>query len=527
MNRTGQWVVFVALAALTLTRSATAQELGKNDVLNWGESAPDTLDPHTLLTYANAYTKLNLYDTLYRTVGNPPQLVAWLAADHTVSADGLTWVFTLRHGVKFHSGGEMTSADVVYTFRRLLALKQAASAPFWPILKPQNVTALDRYRVQFVLEQPYAPFLSALPLAGIVEKAVAEAHTIDGDWAARWLAQNDAGSGPYSAEPGSFAVSQKVRLTWFPDYFQTWRADPIKRVNIATIREETTLALALAKGEVQGTGSTISSDTIGRIKAAKGVVVTRDEAMRTFLITMNNERPPLNDIHVRRAISYAFDYDGFINVLRGGTVARNAGPLPENLWGNPKPPYGYQRDLAKAKAEIALAKKDGVDLSRTLTLYGFTGTQDTALVSQLVQSNLREIGLKVEYKTAYFASIAAMTKTSETSPDLWAHWVSSYFVDPENWIGEMYDSQFHGTWKAAAWYKNDMVDALLREARTTLDQDRRAALYARATRLIIDDAPAVWIYNAVEYRGLSARVKGFTYTPIGGGVEFRLMSLAP
>jgi peptide/nickel transport system substrate-binding protein len=317
-----------------------------------------------------------------------------------------------------------------------------------------------------------------------------------------------------------------VQLNWFPDYFQPFNPKPIKRVNVGTIKEETTLALALMKGEVQGTGSTISSDTIDRIRGGKGVVVTRDESMRTFLITMNNQRPPFNNIHVRKAISYAFDYDGFINVLRGGTVARSPGPLPENLWGNPKPPYGYKHDLAKAKAEIELAKKDGVDLSRTLTLYGFTGTQDTTLVSQLVQSNLRDIGIKVEYKTAYFAPIAAMTKSADTSPDMWAHWVSSYFVDPENWIGEMYDSQFHGTWKAAAFYKNDKVDVLLREARTSLDQDKRAALYGQAGALIIEDAPAVWIYNAIEYRGLSSRIKDFTYTPIGGGSEFRLMTLA-
>ena len=57
----------------------------------------------------------------------------------------------------------------------------------------------------------------------------------------------------------------------------------------------------------------------------------------------------------------------------------------------------------------------------------------------------------------------SLTKV-ETTPDMWVHWVSTYFADPENWIGQMYDSQFHGTWKASSWYKNDKVDAMLREA---------------------------------------------------------------
>ena len=380
--------------------------------------------------------------------------------------------------------------------------------------------------MKFVIDKPYAPFLSALPLAGIVEKAVVQAHAKDGDWAASWLSGNDAGTGPYTADPSSFVGSEKVRFNWFPDYFVPWQAKPIKRVNITTIKEESTQALALMKGELMGTYSRISSDTIERLSQAKGVVVTRNDTMRTFLIGMNNLRPPFDNIHVRKAISYAFDYDGFIDILRGGTVVRNPGPLPENLWGNPKGLIGYKHDMARAKAEIELAKKDGVDLSRTLTLWGFTGTQETILVSQLVQSNLRELGLKVEYKTAFFGAIAATTNKPETTPDMWAYWVSSYFIDPENWIGEMYDSQFHGTWKAMAWYKNDKVDSLLREARVALDQAKRATLYEQASEFVVADAPAVWIYNSIEYRGLSARIKGFTYTPIGGGVEFRYMSLS-
>ena len=71
---------------------------------------------------------------------------------------------------------------------------------------------------------------------------------------------------------------------------------------------------------------------------------------------------------------------------------------------------------------------------------------------------------------------------------MWIHWVSTYFVDPENWIGQMYDSQFHGTWKASAWYKNAKVDELLRKARVTVAQAERQPLYEEATRMIVADA---------------------------------------
>lgn len=108
---------------------------------------------------------------------------------------------------------------------------------------------------------------------------------------------------------------------------------------------------------------------------------------------------------------------------------------------------------------------------------------------------------------------------------MWVHWVSSYFIDPENWIGQMYDSQFHGTWKASCWYKNDKVDALLREARRLDDQNKRRALYEEASRLVVADAADIWIYNAIELRGLSNRLRGFQFSPIGSGADFRTMSL--
>ena len=495
-----------------------------NEVLNWGEGAADTLDPHATRSTTDVTAKINLYDGLYRYDGL--ELAPSLATGHTVSSDGLTWTFTLRQGAKFHSGNEVTADDVVYSVRRLLALKQAPAAPFWPILKPENVVANGRYEVRMTLDKPYAPFLAAVPMIGIVDKAVVESHAVNGDWAASWVAANDAGSGPYSVAPGSFRPSQVLTLNWFPDYFAPWGPKPIKQVSITTTREATTLALALLKGELNSTDTRIAADTIDRIRKGTNVKVVGEQSMRTFVLTMNNARPPFDNIHVRKAISYAFDYDGFIGTLREGTVLRNVGPIPQNLWGNPADLVGYRHDVAKAKAELDLARKDGVDLSRSLVVYGFTNTRDTYLATQLLQSNLRQIGLKVDIKDTFFPNLASMAANRDTAPDMWFHWVSAFFIDPSNWIGEMYDLQFQGTWKASAFYKNAKVDALLRDAIVTADQDKRRGLYEDASRLVVADAPALWIYNAVEYRGLNNRVQGYHFSPVGGGAYFRVMSLS-
>jgi peptide/nickel transport system substrate-binding protein len=108
---------------------------------------------------------------------------------------------------------------------------------------------------------------------------------------------------------------------------------------------------------------------------------------------------------------------------------------------------------------------------------------------------------------------------------MWVHWVSTYFVDPENWIGQMYDSRFHGTWKASSWYRNERVDDLLSRARTSLDRAERERLYQEATRLVVADSPDIWVYNTVNLRGLSRRVQGYRFSPVGSGGELRHMWL--
>ena len=88
------------------------------------------------------------------------------------------------------------------------------------------------------------------------------------------------------------------------------------------------------------------------------------------------------------------------------------------------------------------------------------------------------------------------------------------------------DSGYHGTWKASSWYQDDRVDELLRTARAETDRDKRAAAYEEASRIVVGDAADIWIYNTVQLRGLSDKVKGYKFSPVGSGGEIRWMSLA-
>lgn len=515
-----------AIAAFALALPAEAQRR-PNEIV-WGDQLPGGLDPHVIADVPMQFIQLNVYDELYRYQGNPPELVPWLASGHTVSADGLTWTFTLRPGITFHDGSDLTAEDVVYSFQRVLALRRGPAAAFLPILDPAGVTAPDKLTVQFRLKSPYAPFLAAIPLVAIVNAKLVKANEKNGDWGTAWLSSNEAGSGAYRLDPATYRPQELADLTRHREHFMGWSHNekPIDVVRSRPILETTTRVNALLRGDIDATDSYLPTDMVERVSRARGVRVARDESMRVMVIRMNNRRPPFDNVHFRRCLSHAFNYPGFITGILRDYAVRNSGPIPKNLWGAPADLAGYDFDLEKARAACERAKAQGAPVDREIEVHIQTQLAQTTQAAELFQSDLRRIGITLKIVPSTWPTLTASTAKVETTPDMWVHWVSTYFADPENWIGQMYDSQFHGTWKASSWYKNEKVDAMLREARATTDQNRRKELYEAASRIVVDEAADIWIYNTVQLRGLSNRVQNYQFSPVGSGGELRRVSLS-
>jgi peptide/nickel transport system substrate-binding protein len=520
--------VFLTQASVLAMLSQVPSAFGQSQSaeLNWSEGPPSVLDPHIVFDGPMVFYMLNTYDTLYRYSGNPPKIVPWLANEYTASPDGLSWTFKLRPGSKFQDGSEITAEDVVYSFKRLLALNRGPAAVFRPIL--ESVSASDKHTVQFKLKVPYAPFLSTVPLVAIVNPRVIAPNVKDNDWGSAWLSANSAGSGPYMVDTKTYRPLEALDFRRFEDHFAGWghNPKPVSLIRNRYILETTTRVSALMRGDIDAIDHYLPVDQLERIGRTKGLRVTSDETMRVFVITIHNQRAPLDNVHFRRALSHAFNYKGFIDgILRKGAV-RNPGPIPQNLWGSPADVKGYEYSLEMAKAELEKARAAGAPVDREIEIHTQNQQAQTTQAAQVFQADLRKIGINLKIVPNLWPPLAAAATKAETSPDMWVHWVSAYFIDPENWIGQMYDSSFHGTWKGSAWYKNDKVDQLLREARRELDQDRRRSLYEQASRIVVEDAADIWVYNTIQMRGLSQRIKGFEFSPVGGGSEFRILSLS-
>jgi peptide/nickel transport system substrate-binding protein len=519
---------FAALAAAAVAFRARFAGAAAADAFVAGQDLPANLDPHQILDVGMTQYALNTYDNLYRYEDNPPRMQPWLAEGHTVSGDGLIWEFKLRDGVKFHDGSELTAADVVYSFQRLLAIGRAPASSFLSILKPDSVTAPDRKTVRVTLGQPYGPFFSMIPMVFIVNPRAIKANEESGDWGAKWLASNEAGSGAYRLAPATYVPLERADVEKFDDHFFGWGDNPqaVKRIEWRPTKVTSTRVLALLNGTLDMTDSFLPVDQVERIDKSGNAHVAKNVTMRLLVIRMNNTKPPFDNINARKCFAHAFNYAGFIDEIVKGNAQRNPAPLPNNIWGYPKDVTGYEFDLAKAKEYFDKAVAEGAPMKRPIELHVQQPLEQTVQAGQLFQSDLATVGIDLKLVNDTFANMTSASTKPESTPEMWIHWVSTYYVDPDNWIGQMYDSRFHGTWKASNWYTNPQVDDLLRKARFMTEQEDRAPLYEQAARLIVADSPDIWIYNMIEVCGLANRVQGFRHCPVGSGGEVRWMHLS-
>jgi peptide/nickel transport system substrate-binding protein len=479
-------------------------------------SAYDTLDPHAVFDVGRVASRLNLYDGLMRWQDNPPQLEPWLAESYEISDDGLTYTFKLRQGAKFHDGSAIEASDVVYSIDRILGMQKGAYSLFNGVIEPGTTQAPDPHTVVFTLTNPSAIFLATVPEIHIVNTDLVKANEKDGDWGTTWLSSNDAGSGSYQLTRYDPAIGWQA--TRFEDHFMGWDSNPnpLDEIEFRTVVEINSRVLGLMNGDFHGTDGYLPQDQVKRLAADDNIYVDEQESMRIFYSIIHNGRSPMNDVNFRKAISYAFDYDGFIDNILSGSVARDPVPLPNNIWGAPAGVEGYTYDLEKAKEHLAMVKEP----LRKITLGALAGYGQTEQAAALLQNGLNKIGVETEIVAEPWPVASGKMRDEQQMYDLLFLWRSTYYADPNNWVGEMYACDQIGA-RNNSWYCNPEVDKLLMEARTTTDTELRRANYEKASTMVMEDAAGIFVYNTKWFGPFNTKVKGVRFCPIGNGQEMR------
>jgi peptide/nickel transport system substrate-binding protein len=450
------------------------------------------LDPQLVAAFSRSRRSPMLYNQLVRFEPDMTP-VPELAESWQTSADGLTWTFKLREGVKFHDGQELTSADVKFTFDRLFE-KSPGKSDFIAV---DRVEPAGKYAVKFVTKEPFAGLLAALGgfWGFIISEAGIKKH---GD-----LNKAALGTGPFILE--DWKVEQQMVLKKNPHYFKKGRPY-VEQLVLRTIPDEANIVAALRTGQIQH-AFIEDNKNFNLLKEEKALTGYRSSRLGYDFLNINASRGPLKDVRVRQAISWAVDRAQVLRVAAAGfgrltapaTAPMKQWQLPEEQWMR----Y-YKPDVERAKKLMAEA---GQGQGFTVKL-GVIPTFPTMVSgAPVIAAQLKRIGITAEIENVEYA--VWIKRWQARDFDLTMNTTPGY-ADPDTAFFRALHSSKGQNWNS--WNVPEL-DALLEEGRRTLDARKRKEIYDRVQIMILEQVPQLWLFSADTIDFTQNTVKGFRQHP--------------
>lgn len=445
----------------------------------------------------------NLYDALVDyDESTPPKIEPALAESWKVSDDKLVYTFNLRKGVKFHSGNEFTAEDVKYSIDRLLTINMGHAFLFAGILKPGDTDVVDKYAVRFRTRIPFAPFIQILAYLQILDSKLMKEHTKAqgpygplGDYGSDWLMGGfDAGCGPYRLT--EFRAAETVILDRFDDYYRGWKENQITKIEILLIKEEATYKLLMDTGVITISDISRSPTFYKLMRESPMHRVLMEPGLAPWGIWFNVKKPPLDDVHLRRALAYAMDSEKWIKdvLLRTPGVTSDVinGPLARAMpMSIDDQLLGYStHNIAAAKKELAQSKYKGEVIT-----FNYVPHEDFRLTALLFQSGAAEIGVNIKIEALPWAQYIDAVARWETTPHIEISYSIPAYLDPDAYLYPMFHTLEEGYAsynRNPMHYSNPKVDELLEKGRSSQDPAERARIYAEVQRIIHSEVPCVF-----------------------------------
>jgi peptide/nickel transport system substrate-binding protein len=494
--------------------SAAALSLGGFGGVAFGQSgqtlvignqgAQSHFDPHAGQDYPTSVLMRNVYDGLTDVVDLPPRIVPRVATEWTVSDDGLVYVFKLNPNARFHDGSALTAEAVKFSFARIQSMGRGNNWMIDGVVGPDSIKVIDDHTVEFTLLKPFAAFLSVLPWISIVNPAIIAANE-GGDQGATYLLNNTAGSGPFQV-----ARFEPENLIEFKRNPEGWRegGGNTDTVIWRYVRENTNQRLMLQRGEIH-MAVDLTSDDVTALQGSPGVTMVVEPGDRTFTFKMNTQHGPTADVNLRKAISYAFNYEEMLRV--SGYADLMQGPLPTSFLGHDDALDVPRMDLDKAKEY--LAKTEWPNGGLTLDCVYVVGLEQERLWSLVLLDSLRALNINVNIIPATWPDMLSMASSPETFPAFFNVYLGVAYADPDVIAYAGYHSSRNGGWQNPV-YSNPEVDALIEAGRSEVDEAKRVAIYKELQAKIVDDAPDIFGVIERSKMGLRDNVQNYTFTPI-------------
>ncbi|MGO0060262.1 ABC transporter substrate-binding protein [Brevibacillus fluminis] len=461
-----------------------------------------TLDPAVTMDNSAWAITYYAYQRLVEYDGATSEVKPGLAKEWKVSDDGLKWTFTLQDGNTFADGTPVTADAVKFSFDRILNIKKGPYDVF-SVIKEVKVDSPTS--VTFVLSKNFPPFLSTLAAnyGSIVNPKVKEKEQ-NGDLGQAFLASNTMGSGAY--ELSEWKKGEYFKLIANP---KAKTQPALKTVYFKIIPDATAQRLQLEQGEVD-IAEGIPVEQLKSLKESPAIDLIQKPSLFVDIVYLNTSKgnPALKNPKVRQALSYAIDYDALTSSVQEGFATQMRGPIPQGMWGHDDNAMQYKHDVEKAKALLAEAGASNL----TLDLLYSDNKPWWETEALTIQAFLADVGVKVNLKKIAYATAREMIDKGEF--DLCLGVWSPDFADPFMFMNYWFDSNNFGLAGNRAFYKNDKVDQLVRQAATTNNKDERTKLYQEAQKIVIDEAPYIYLYQKDYIVPISKKLKGFVYNPM-------------
>jgi len=473
-------------------------------------SLPLNPDPAVGASSIDSAMVFNVYDALvFPDIDGT--ILPHVATEWETSEDGLTYTFHLRDDVKFHDGSLLTAEDVAFSMNRALVIGQGFSY-LWTAYV-QDAEALDDVTVQINMKQTYGPFVATLVRLGILNKDLVLENKKDGsygefgDYGMAWLTTHDAGSGPYMI--GDINVSEYVKCTKFADYWQPWGENAPEGYTVQAVNDTATVRTLMSNQELEITDEWQAQDSLQAMDAMDGIDLTYMYTGALANFEMNTKKAPTDDVHLRKALAYLYDYNTATQYIYPGTK-QAVGNVSASYQGHNPDVTLYTYDEEKAKAELALSKYADTIGDYTIEMHYSADVPDEEKLCLLLQEAAAKLGVKMTITATPWTTMISEAASPETTPHIMVMMPSDSYSEAGAVLSLRYHSSTTGTFQQYEWLQNAEIDAAIEAALGELDKDTRLEMYKQIQADIADLCPTISILEWPEQRCYQS---GYLYWP--------------
>jgi peptide/nickel transport system substrate-binding protein len=502
-----------------------------------GASDPTYLDPALVSDGESFRVTTQIFEGLVALKPGTTTVIPALATSWSIDKSRKVWTFNLRKGVTFHDGTKFNAAAVCYNFDRWFNFTgpfQDPGATFYyqsifsgfknngspslgaPLFK--GCRTQGPYKAMITLTKPNGPFLPSLALQSFSMQSPtalklynADAGTItNGSFrpTGTYAFAHPTGTGPFKF--GGWTVKEKVVLVRNDQYWG--KKAKLSQVVIRPIADNSARTQALQTGEINGM-DLLQPQDVPTVTNNPNLKVVSRPSFNVAYVTINQSKPPTNNLLVRKAIAYGLDRQAVVNAFYGGRAQVATQFQPPQLFGwSPKvDKYPYSPDKAKA-----LLQQAGLTLPVTLDFWYPTGVSrpympDPQRNFEAFSASLEKSGFKiVAHSAPWRPDYVSKVNSGDAGNINLIGWTGDY-GDPDDFLGVF----FRGN-NPQFGFQSAPLTALLNKAAQETDMKTRIKEYQQANEMIMRDiVPGVPYANSIPALGFQKTVGGYIASPIG------------